>query len=127
MAWFYQQQHPDYAPLPPFWPDCQQREQEQDAIAILSPVSSGTIMLPLQGDGKLGAAVFRAVTQNAQQTLDWHLAGKYLGRSRSPHQMAIQVPSGSYELVLTAADGSRLSRRITVVRPELAGKQQTQP
>ena len=127
MAWFYQQQHPDYAPLPPFWPGCEQREQEQDAIAILSPVSSGTIMLPLQGDGKLGAAVFRAVTQNAQQTLDWHLAGKYLGRSRSPHQMAIQVPSGSYELVLTAADGSRLSRRITVVRPELAGKQQAQP
>ena len=29
--------------------------------------------------------------------------------------------------VVPAADGSRLSRHITVVRPELAGKQQTQP
>lgn len=124
MAWFYQQQHPEYAPPPPRWPVCAAADwpavSDEEQIAIIAPVSQGAIMLPLQSDGKLGAAVFRAVTQDRQQTLDWHLAGKYLGRTKSPHQMAIQVPSGQYELVLTDTSGRRLTRRLQVVRAEFA-------
>lgn len=118
MAWFYQMRYPEYSEAPPVWPGCEGDATEHEAIAILSPVSLGKIMLPLQGDGKLGSAIFRAVTRDPQQTLDWHFAGKYLGRTRSPHHMAIQAPSGHYELVLTASDGSRLTRVIDVVRPE---------
>ena len=70
--------------------------------------------------GKLGAAVFRAVTRDPHQSIDWHLAGRYLGRTRAPHQMAIQAPSGHYELVLTASDGQRLTRQLHVVRAEFA-------
>ncbi len=125
MAWFYQQQHPAYAPPPPRWPVCAAAglpaSSDEEQIAIIAPVSQGPIMLPLQSDGKLGAAVFRAVTQDPQQSLDWHLAGRYLGRTQSPHQMAIKVPSGQYELVLTDASGRRLTRRLQVVRPEIGG------
>lgn len=123
MAWFYQLRFPNYSEVPPVWPGCQGEATEHEAIAILSPVSLGKIMLPLQGDGKLGSAIFRAVTRDPKQTLDWHFAGKYLGRTHSPHHMAIQAPSGRYELVLTASDGSRLTRTIDVLRPELAQAQ----
>lgn len=118
MAWYYQRRHPDYRPLPATYPGCQDAIHE--SIAILAPVSMGSITLPLQGDGKLGAAVFRAVTRDPRHTLDWHLAGRYLGRTQTPHQMAIQAPSGHYELVLTASDGQRLTRAVEVVRAEFA-------
>lgn len=123
MAWYYQRRHPDYRPLPDTYPGCPDASQE--SIAILAPVSVGSITLPLQGDGKLGAAVFRAVTRDPHQSIDWHLAGRYLGRTRAPHQMAIQAPSGHYELVLTASDGQRLTRQLHVVRAEFANASAT--
>jgi len=120
MAWFYQQQHPEYPPVPPMYPGCSlnQGASITDSIALLSPVSDGSIMLPLQGDGKWGAAVFRAITRDAKQTLDWHIGHRYLGRTRSPHQVAIQLPAGSYELVLTDGDGQRLVRPVQIVRTD---------
>lgn len=118
MAWFYQQHHPEYQAAPPPHPACNSGNDE--AIAILSPVSSGSIVLPLQSDGTLGAAVFRAVTRVRDETLDWHFAGRYLGRTHTPHQMAIQAPSGQYELVLTASNGQRLTRQVHIARAEFA-------
>lgn len=126
MAYFYQPQHPEYEGLPPYWPGCEQMQDQSNTsqhnlrLDLLYPSSDSQIRLPLQLDGKLGYSIFRAVHRDNKALLYWHLDEQYLGQTRMPHQMAIQTTAGQHQLVITASDGSRLQRQFEVLGdPEL--------
>jgi penicillin-binding protein 1C len=121
MAYFYQPQHPEYQGLPPYWPGCEQMQDQSNTsqhnlrLDLLYPSSDSQIRLPLQLDGKLGHSIFRAVHRDNKALLYWHLDEQYLGQTRMPHQMAIQTTAGQHQLVITAGDGSRLQRQFEVL------------
>jgi len=87
------------------------------AFELIYPDSENTLYLPLDLDGKLGHAVFRAVHRDAQAALHWYLDGEYLGQTTLFHEKAIRTTPGEHTLVLVDQNGQRLERKFSVVNP----------
>jgi penicillin-binding protein 1C len=114
---FWKQQHSEYATLPPWRKDCIASLQEYTGelpFALIYPDSENTLYLPLDMEGKLGKAVFRAVHRNPDAVLYWHIDGEYLGETRLFHEKNLQAKPGKHTLVLVDQDGQRLERSFTV-------------
>jgi penicillin-binding protein 1C len=75
------------------------------------------LYMPLDLDGKLGHAVFRAVHRDAPATLYWHLDDTYLGETQLFHEKAVRAAPGAHTLVLVDQSGQRLEQRFSVVNP----------
>jgi penicillin-binding protein 1C len=118
--YFWKKQHSEYLPLPPWRSDCIKTLQQNAgelAFELIYPDSENTLYLPLDLDGKLGHAVFRAVHRDAQATLHWHLDGEYLGQTQLFHEKAMHAAPGDHLLVLVDQNGQRLERKFSVVNP----------
>ena len=99
--------------MPPWRKDCvgslQQFTSEQP-IDLLYPDSENVMYLPLDLDGKLGGAVFRAVHRDNDAVLYWHVDGEYLGETHTFHEKKIRAMPGRHQLVLEDKNGQRLER-----------------
>lgn len=118
--YFWKKQHADYRMLPPWRSDCIKTLQQHTgelAFDLIYPDSENTLHLPLDMDGKLASAIFRAVHRDANATLHWHLDATYLGATRLFHEQAIRAAPGDHTLVLVDDNGQRLARRFTVIDP----------
>jgi penicillin-binding protein 1C len=118
--YFWKKQHSEYLPLPPWRSDCIRTLQQNTgelAFELIYPDSENTLYLPLDLDGKLSQAVFRAVHRDAQAILHWHLDGEYLGQTQLFHEKAVRAGPGNHLLVLVDNNGQRMERKFSVVNP----------
>ncbi|MED5433018.1 MAG: penicillin-binding protein 1C [Pseudomonadota bacterium] len=117
-AWFYRRHHPQYRPLPAWRADCiaDARAMQSDApMALVYPHAGTAIYIPVELDGRLGRAVFRAVHQRSEATLFWHLDETFLGDTRHFHEQAIIAEPGWHTLTLVDDQGFRLRHRFKVL------------
>jgi penicillin-binding protein 1C len=117
-AWFYQRRHPHYRPLPAWRDDClagARAMNSEPPMALIYPHAGTAIYIPVELNGRLGRAVFRAVHQRADATLYWHLDAAYLGETRHFHEWALTAEPGWHTLTLVDDQGFRLKQRFKVL------------
>lgn len=115
-AEYYQQFHADYRPLPPWRSDClDHATEQQDVPGIVYPQDNTQIYLPRELDGKLGKTVFRAIPQQPDTLLYWHLDNQFLGTTQTFHQQAVQPAAGQHHLVVVDETGNRAERHFEVL------------
>ncbi|MDG4594746.1 MAG: penicillin-binding protein 1C [Candidatus Contendobacter sp.] len=115
-AEYYQQFHADYQPLPPWRADCQNSDGgSREALSVVYPQNHTQIYLPRELDGKLEQTVFRAVPQNPETLLYWHLDNQFLGTTQTFHQQVAQPTAGRHWLVVVDETGNRVGREFEVL------------
>lgn len=115
-AEYYQQNHADYQPLPPWRADCQSSGNgQQEAVSIVYPQDNTQIYLPRELDGKLGQTVFRAAPQRADTLLYWHLDNQFIGVTQTFHEQAAQPAAGKHHLAVVDEMGNRAERAFEVL------------
>ncbi|CAM2006012.1 penicillin-binding protein 1C [Acanthopleuribacter pedis] len=115
-AFYYQQEHSDYRPLPPLHPDCAEAGTGGANMALVYPRKQTRIQIPIRLDGTRGTAVLKAVHRRPETRIFWHLNERYLGVTSSFHQMPVQPEQGRHRLVLLDEHGERLEQEFTVAR-----------
>ncbi len=113
MAYYYQQKHADYKPLPPYRADCEGFEKR--AMEIVYPLANSKLFIPRDFDQKPTQIIFEAVHQHPKTQVFWHIDGQYIGATTHIHQQALQPKVGKHTLVLVDQQGEEVSVKFEVV------------
>lgn len=122
--YYWKREHGDYRTLPPWRKDCiatLQQYTEELPFDLIYPNTENIIYLPLDIDGKLSRAIFRAVHRDTDAILYWHLDGVFLGETKKFHEKMIRAKPGRHTLVLVDKNGQRLERVFTIIGGESNG------
>jgi penicillin-binding protein 1C len=110
--WYYSRWNLDYRPLPPF-------EGEADPgsppMEVAFPENGAEIYIPIEVDGRAGAAVFEVYHREAGRRLFWHLDENYLGSTREIHQMSLRPGRGDHLLTIIDDQGNVVRRSFSVL------------
>ncbi len=115
-AHFYQTQHPNYNPLPPYRSDCQNHQLASQPMQMIYPNRNTKIYVPIGLNGELSKTVFKVAHQNPTQIIHWHLDQEYLGSTQHFHHLELQPQAGKHQLTLVDEDGNRLSQRFEILQ-----------
>lgn len=114
LEFWYGRARPSYRPLPPVLPGSSAPGR---AFSLLFPEAGSRIYVPIELDGSLGKAVFRAVAPSGT-SLYWHLDGYYLGETRGPHELELRPAPGRRKLLVVDSGGRREERSFEVLGGE---------
>ncbi|MCB0629474.1 MAG: penicillin-binding protein 1C [Lewinella sp.] len=114
-AHYYRSKHPDYAPLPPYRPDC--NAPDQDAVMqLIYPKHPTRIFVPVDLNGEYSRTVFAIAHRNPSKTIHWHIDQQYMGSTETFHSMEFHPPPGPHVLTLVDEDGNRLVQNFEIVQ-----------
>ncbi len=111
--WYFHKIHPEYRLLPPYNPGC--RPDNAGYMDLIYPRENSGIFIPVELGGKPGRVVFEAVHRNENATIYWHLDGRFLSCTHSPHQVEILPSPGKHTLVLIDGNGEELIRHFKIL------------
>lgn len=114
VAYYYKQKHPDYKPLPPFRDDCN-TGTENIPMQLIYPRETARIFIPKELTGKRGQIIFEVAHDRNNETVFWHLDGKYMGETKRNHQMGLAPSIGQHKLTLVDEHGNILEKNFEVV------------
>jgi penicillin-binding protein 1C len=116
-AYFYKQHHADYKPLPAWRADCQQVQTAQigSPISLVYPRRNTQIYIPRELAGKRGKTLFKAIHQNSQAQLFWHLDDTFLGTTQTYHDQALWINEGKHKLTLVDEKGNSVTQSFQVL------------
>lgn len=116
--YYWKRDHSDYRVLPPWRNDCIASLQQYTSelpFDLIYPNTENVIYLPLDMDGKLSRAIFKAVHRDTDATLYWHIDGEFLGETKIFHEKLIRAKPGIHTLVLVDKNGQRLVRIFKII------------
>jgi penicillin-binding protein 1C len=114
-AYFYQRNHPDYAPLPPYDRSCSETGLlALPEIRLLYPEGSGTLSHALNWKGEQEPFFFEVVYNQPAATLYWHIDGLYRGQTSTFHRFTTHLTAGDHLLEVTDEAGQMLRHRFIV-------------
>jgi len=116
MEWYYKNLHMDYRPLPPYLPGCEGTGGAY--MDFIYPKENGTIYLTRDFNGQVQPFVLRAAHTDANAKLFWYLGNKYLGETKTFHEMTIKAVTGTYWVTVTDESGNEIKRHIKIEAPE---------
>lgn len=119
--YYWKRDHGDYRTLPRWRKDCiasLQQYTEELPFDLIYPNTENVIYLPLDIDGKLSRAIFKAVHRDTDAILYWHLDGAFLGETKKFHEKMIRANPGRHTLVLVDKNAQRLERVFTIIGGE---------
>ena len=116
IASYYRQSHADYQELPSMHPSCMDiSESLSQPIELVYPFSNASIYIPTDIDGDRQQTIAKAVHQDDDSTLYWHLDGEYLGSTETFHTMAIDTDMGEHLLLVIDENGNRVIGKFEVL------------
>ena len=116
-SFYYQKNHPNYLPVPPYRNDCQTETVDQQAVLdIIYPPPQAEIFIPRDLGGDASRTVFSLAHQDPEVTIHWHIDHNYLGATKSFHEMALQPAPGKHVLVVVDEYGNRKERSFEIIR-----------
>jgi penicillin-binding protein 1C len=109
--YYYKKRNISYRELPP-GPD-----RTDAMMEFIYPAKKDTrLYVPLELDGTPGKTVFEIAHRRPETIVFWHLDGKYLGETKTIHQMGLYPGEGEHELLVVDEEGNILASRFTVMR-----------
>ncbi len=112
---YYQSRNPDFIPMPPIHPECQELAGEEKAMELVYPKFRTKIYIPIDLDGLASKTVFEVTHRDSEAIIYWHLDDYYLGQTQGIHEMALQPTSGLHRLSLVDMNGERLERKFEIL------------
>ncbi len=120
-AFYYQQSHPGYKPLPAWRSDCLEQAADNLAIAqdkpmsLIYPRANTQIYIPTELSGKHGKTLFKAIHQKPGARIFWHLDNQFLGTTKTFHEQAIYASVGKHVLTLVDEAGNSVRQSFKVL------------
>ncbi len=116
-AYYYQQHHANYKPLPEWREDCKSLNITKDstAIRLIYPRSNTQIYIPTDLAGQRSKVVFKAIHQNRNSQIFWHIDNEYFGSTQVFHEKAVYLAAGKHKLVLVDEAGNRVEQDFVVL------------
>jgi len=116
MEWYYRNTHPDYKPLPPLLPACDETgAQSEEIMEVVYPTNLSQIYIPRTMSGEKGRTVFEVTHRNPDAIIYWHIDDAYQGSTTEPHKMALYIQAGKHTLTLVDDQGNKISRKFTIL------------
>lgn len=114
--YYYRRQHPEYRALPPWRADCRAADADGESpVAWVYPHAQAKLYIPVELDGAKSRTVFEAAHTRSNAVLHWHLDGRYLGRTRTIHQRALDVEPGRHAVTVVDELGNQATRTFEVL------------
>ena len=117
-AFYYQQHHANYRPVPMFRSDCMSHiadNSSDNPISVIYPNQGTQIYIPIELGGKAGKVVFRAIHRNPERRLFWHIDEQFVGSTQTFHQLALWLKAGKHVLTIVDEDNNRQQRSFAVL------------
>ena len=118
MEWFYRTRNPDYQPLPPWKPGCDD-PQERNPMQLIYPAGNVQAIIPREIGGQPGQLVLQAAHREKDAVIFWHLNGEYIGATQTEHHLAVSPEPGIINLVLVDGNGHRVEQVFEIVKRKL--------
>jgi len=115
MEWYYKGGHMDYLPLPPYRADCEGTTGAY--MDFIYPKEDGKIYLTKDFNGKIQPVILKAAHTSANARLFWYLGDRYLGETKTFHEMQVTAGTGKYIITITDEAGNEVRRRVEIVAP----------
>lgn len=112
-AYFFAMRNPQYRPLPPLHPECEE-DGSLETLQLIYPPPGARLVVPVGMGGERQALVFTATHPQADAEILWHLDGRYLGATRGKHQWKLLPDPGTHSVTIVDRKGNRLQRRFLV-------------
>lgn len=114
MAHYFASLNPQYKIMPPLAPDCV--SEEVPLMAFIYPRRNEQVILPKNFDEKVNDIVFRLAHRNPETNVYWYLDEKYIGETKTFHELALVIEPGKYLLTVTDQEGNSINEKIEVVK-----------
>lgn len=114
-AHYYRREHPDYRPLPSYYPGCDRPPDSRQVMQLIYPQQPRRIFVPREGAGRRSRTVFELAHQRPEAVVYWHLDEKFLGSTRHFHSMQLDPRPGSHRLVVVDERGNRLEQVFDII------------
>ena len=117
-AFYYQQTHANYKPLPDWREDCrlaQTTRSIENPISLIYPKRNTQVYIPRELTGRKGKTIFKAIHSNPDERLFWHLDNHYLGTTQNYHEQALWVNEGKHKLTLVDEAGNQVVQSFVVL------------
>ncbi|MCH2216287.1 MAG: penicillin-binding protein 1C [Flavobacteriales bacterium] len=111
--WFYMKMNPSYQKIPPYSSDCFS-SNENGKIKLIYPSPNSTVFLPREYDGEKERIVFKAVCDDPNSTLFWHLDESFQGSTSGIHHLEFDIDKGKHDITIWDEAGSDYSTTIVV-------------
>ncbi len=115
--WYFKQKNSGYHVLPPFSEGCKYSD-DIPQMQMIYPEQNTVVYVPYELDGSRGRLICEAAHRKPGTEIFWHLDNNYIGSTKDIYQMAILPEKGKHTLLLTDANGNRLSLRFEAVEKE---------
>ncbi len=117
-AFYYQQSHANYKPLPEWREDCKTLDGNTDnnPISLIYPRSNTQIYIPTDLTGERSKVVFKAIHRETEQQIYWHIDHQFIGTTQLFHQKAVYLKAGEHTLVLVDEAGNRVEQRFVILQ-----------
>jgi len=66
-------------------------------------------------DGSVGKIIFEIIHKQRDETLFWHLDGKYIGQTHLIHQQRLSPSIGYHKLTITDSKANILIKKFNIV------------
>lgn len=114
MEAYYAPDDPTYQRLPP-WADADLAAGADQPMESIYPEHGTRVLLPVDLNGDRGKVVFEAAHRDPSTAVHWHLDGGFIGTTTGDHHMVCGPAPGAHQLLLTDANGHRITISFTVL------------
>ena len=114
--WYYRTKNAGYKLLPAFRSDCEPGSMNLATLDLIYPKRNAKIYIPIELNGNIGSAVFKAAHRIPQTEVFWHLDDQFIGNTKRIHQMPLSPDPGNHVLTLIDENGESLSREFQVLK-----------
>jgi penicillin-binding protein 1C len=114
MEYFYRQKHPEYRVVPAASPGCR-GDKSIPVMEFIYPVSGVKIFIPRDETGALTRVIPEVAHRNPAKKIFWHLDEKYIGTTKSIHQVEILASAGEHVLTVVDEDGNSMRCVFTII------------
>ncbi|MCK5809853.1 MAG: penicillin-binding protein 1C [Cocleimonas sp.] len=117
-AFYYQQTHANYKPLPEWRKDCKTQDSStgNNPIRLIYPRSNTQIYIPTNLTGERSKVVFKAIHSETEKQIYWHIDHQFLGSTQLFHQKAVYLKAGNHTLVLVDEAGNRVEQTFVILQ-----------
>lgn len=113
MEWYYKSKHVNYKTLPPFRSDCLDVNQDKK-MDFIYPNPNTRIILTKNFEGKIQPVILKVAHSNAEADIFWYLGDKYLGSTKTFHEMQVIAATGTYIVTVVDEFGTEIKRKIEI-------------
>ena len=111
MEWYYKSKNVDYLNLPPFREDCLQAQQDK-FMEFIYPKANTKVILTKDFNGKVQSAIFKVALSNSNSELFWYVDRKYLGVTKTFHEMPVFATNGFHIITVVDSNGNEIRRKV---------------